>query len=230
MMRQMALIMQRTFLQQQGPIQRGYRPPPEEILIVYSNQGPPPGAPPGGGRVLARSCGPARMPRERFTPFQGSGPPPAPGGATSPMPIRPRPLPAPPAQAPQPVPNRFPGRGQRLPDDRFVPFSGQGQRLPDQPRFAPFSGTGSRLPGESDTRANAIQRMREIAEQSRQRGRASEMVDRRGDLRRAVRRGGQQGDVVGAGKRKRDDDTFEPNPRTRRVERLAGPQRFTIAT
>ena len=94
----------------------------------------------------------------------GGGPPPAPGGATSPMPVRPRPLPVPPAPAPairprpapppappairprplpapppapipQPIPNNFPGRGQRLPDDdpRFVPFSGQAQRLPDEP-------------------------------------------------------------------------------------------------
>ena len=134
MMRQMGLTMQQIFLQQQGPIQGGYRPPPEEIPIVYNNQGPPPGAPPGAGRVARSGYGPARIARERYTPFQGGGPPPFQGGATSPMPIRPRPLPAPPAQAPQPVPNRFPGRGQKLPDEpRFVPFSGQGQKLPDEP-------------------------------------------------------------------------------------------------
>ena len=274
MMRDFGMTMQQLFLsqQQQVPASMGQRPPPdagEDIPITYTNNGRPP-PPPPPGREMVRSFGPARIPRERYAPFQGSAPSPASGGATAPMPMRRNP-------PPPPAPPRFPGRGQKLPlkdeDPKFTPFSGrsqrlpeeeipatpsqgpprppkrkatdpmgnvkipktarfpgQGQRLPDQPRFAPFSGTGSRLPGESDTRANAIQRMREIAEQSRQRGRASEMVDRMGDLRRAVRRCGAQGDVVGAGKRKRETDTFEPNPRTRRGDRTAGPQRFTIAT
>ena len=79
---------------------------------------------------MVRSYGPARIPRERYTPFQGGGPPPAPGGATSPMPV-PRPPPPPPPPLP-PVIARFPGRGQRMPDDpRFVPFSGRSQRLPE---------------------------------------------------------------------------------------------------
>ena len=81
-------------------------------------------------------------------------------------------------------------------------------------------------------RANAIQRMREIAEQGSQRTRAAEMVDRMGDLRRAIRRGGARGDVVGPGKRKREEDQFDPNPpdRPKRGDRSTGPQRFTIAT
>ena len=40
---------------------------------------------------MVRSYGPARMPKERMMPFQGGGPPPAPGGATSPMPVQERP-------------------------------------------------------------------------------------------------------------------------------------------
>jgi len=266
MMRQMGLTMQQIFLAQQAPV---YRPPPDEIPIVYNNQGPPPGAPPGGGRILARrGYGPARMPQERYAPFMGGGPPPAPGGATSPMPIRSRSqsLPQPP-----PAPIRFPGRGQRLPPDepRVVPFSGQGQRLPDdeaapvrppkrkgddqgsgvkipkksrfpgqgnrlpdEPRFIPFSGQAQRLPEENNLRANAIQRMRELGHQREQARRAREMVDRQADLGRALRRGGQRGDVVPLGKRKRDDE-FAPNPRPgmrRTGDRPAGPQQFTIAT
>ena len=172
MMRQMGLTMQQIFLAQQ-PQQGGYRPPQDEIPIIYNNQGPPPGAPPGGGRILARSYGPTRIPRERYTPFQGGGPPPAPGGATSPMPVRPQP-PPPPPPAPPSIPIRFPGRGQRLPDDpRFVPFSGRSQRLPEPepeivipatrppkrkgndqgggvkiPKTARFPGQGNRLPNE----------------------------------------------------------------------------------
>ena len=74
--------------------------------------------------------------------------------------------------------------------------------------------------------------MREIAEQGSQRTRAAEMADRMGDLRRAIRRGGARGDVVGPGKRKREDDRIDPNPsdRPRRGDRLTGPQRFSIAT
>ena len=170
MMRQMGLTMQQIFLQQL-PAQGGYRPPPEEIPIVYNNQPPPPGAPPGGGRIERSGYGPARIPRERYTPFMGGGPPPTPGGSTAPMPVAQlaRPRPAPPAPAPQPVPNRFPGRGQKLPDEpRLIPFSGQGQKLPDEPvpsrppkrkgdddkdavkkpKKARFPGEGRKLPDE----------------------------------------------------------------------------------
>lgn len=276
MMRQFGMTMQQLFLsQQQMPTQRPSPDSGEDIPITITNQGPPPGAPPGGGRILARSYGPSRLPRERLAPFMGGGPPPAPGGmtaggVTAPMPVRQRqtPRPAPPA----PAPPRFPGRGQKLPDQpAFTPFSGRaqrlpdepqvvtptpprppkrkgydlgggvkipktsrfqgrGQKLPDEPAFTPFSGRAQRLPGENDLRANAIQRMREIAEQGRQRARAAEMVDRMGDLRRAMRRGGARGDVVGPGKRKREEDTFEPNPRARRGDISTGPQRFSIAT
>jgi hypothetical protein len=227
---------------------------------------------------MVRSYGPARIPRERYTPFQGGGPPPAPGGATSPMPVRSQPRPPPPP--PPPVIARFPGRGQRMPDDpRFVPFSGRSQRLPEpapappappppppqrkpkrkapqqavpvslkpyrQPRgpghqlpdeppsFVPFSGRAQRLPNEdhgSNLRANAIQRMRELGHQGMQARRGREMVDRMGDLGRAIRRGGQRGDVVPLGKRKRETEEFAPNPRQRIGDRPAGPQQFTIAT
>ena len=130
------MTMQQAFLaqQQQAPtLHINLRNPSsdrDDIPIQYNagGGGPPPA--PGGGREMVRSYGPARIPRERYTPFQGGGPPPAPGGATSPMPV-PRP-PPPPPPPPPPVIARFPGRGQRMPDDpRFVPFSGRSQRLPE---------------------------------------------------------------------------------------------------
>ena len=48
---------------------------------------------------MVRSFGPARLPKERMSPFQGGGPPPATGGATAPMPV---------AMAPAPVQQRGP--------------------------------------------------------------------------------------------------------------------------
>jgi hypothetical protein len=180
------------------------------------------------------------------------------------MPVRPRPLPAPPARpAPLPrraLPNRFPGRGQRLPDElpyepvrppkrkaieqgegvkipKQPQFPGEGHRLLDEPRFIPFRGQAQRLPGDNPDnhtlRANAIQRMRELGHQGMQRRRGREMVDRMGDLGRAIRRGGSAGDVVGPGKRKGDAafgaEIFTPNPRQRIGERNPGPQRFSIS-
>ena len=167
----MGLTMQQIFMQQQVPIQGGYRPPPDEIPITYNNQGPPPGAPPGGGMVLANSAyGPARISRERLTPFPGVMPPASkrksrtPGGATSPPvpapPAPPAPLapPAPPAPPPPaPLPkrrNKFPGRGQRLPDE-----------LPDEPVRPPkrkaieqgIQGEGVKIP-----QAASIPRRKEL--------------------------------------------------------------------
>jgi hypothetical protein len=269
MMRQMGLTMQQIFMQQQVPIQGGYRPPPDEIPITYNNQGPPPGAPPGGGMVLANSAyGPARISRERLTPFPGVMPPASkrksrtPGGATSPpVPAPPAPLapPAPPAPPPPPAPlpkrrNKFPGRGQRLPDElpyepvrppkrkaieqgegvkipKQPQFPGEGHKLLDEPRFVPFRGQAQRLPSDNPDnhtlRANAIQRMRELGHQGMQKRRGREMVDRMGDLGRAIRRGGGAGDVVGPGKRKGDAafgaEIFTPNPRQRIGDRDPGP-------
>ena len=99
--------------------------------------------------------------------------------------------------------------------------------MPDEPpSFIPFSGRAQRLPEENsggNLKANAIQRMQELGHQGMQGRRGREMVDRMGDLGRALRRGGEQGDVIGLGKRKRANE-FDPNPRRRT------PQQFSIAT
>ena len=95
----------------------------------------------------------------------------------------------------------------------------------------PYRGQSHKLPDDSqELRANAIQRMRELHEQKMQTKRKSEMVDRMNDGRRALRRGGQRGDVVGPGKRKREAEAFAPNPRPRIGDRPVGPQQFRIAT
>jgi hypothetical protein len=117
------------------------------------------------------------------------------------------------------------------------PSSG-GHRMPDGPEtfphWTPYRGQSHKLPDDShpqqQLRANAIQKMRELHEQKMQTKRKSEMVDRMNDGRRALRRGGQRGDVVGPGKRKREAEVFAPNPRQRIGDRPAGPQQFTIAT
>ena len=127
-------------------------------------------------------------------------------------------------------------KGQPKPKGIKIPkterFPGQAYRLPDEPGFIPFSGQAQRLPAENTLRANAIQRMRELGHQGMQARRGREMVDRMGDLGRALRRGGQRGDVVVAGKRKREEE-FTPNPRpAMRLlgDRPVGPQQFSIAT
>ena len=89
--------------------------------------------------------------------------------------------------------------------------------------FVPFTGRAQRLPDENPSgnlRANAVQRMQELGHQSNQARRGREMVDRMGDLGRALRRGGEQGDVTGLGKRKRANE-FDPNPRRRQPEQLS---------
>ncbi len=207
---------------------------------------------------MVRTYGPAKLPKSRYTPFQGGGPPPAPGGATAPMPTptierkkftretvpirrgyfppRPEPAPVPP---PPPPPPPAPQPPKRKAAEQGIPVNlkpyrqprGPGHRLPDNaPSFVPFSGRAQRLPDDNNLRANAIQRMREIHEQGMQRRRGREMVDRMGDLGRALRRRGARGDVVGPGKRKREEEQFAPEPRRRVGERPIGPQQFTIAT
>ena len=136
---------------------------------------------------------------------------------------------------------RFAGTGHRLPEgDGFRGPSatlGQlgaiGKQSPptiiSRQGYEPFSGRAQRLPDEHGLRANAIQRMRELGHQGMQKRRASEMLDRKDDLGRALRRGGARGNVVGPGKRKRDAEEFAPNPRRRTGDRPVGPQRFSIA-
>ena len=135
--------------------------PRGEIPIEYGNgQGPPPPAP-GAGAIMKSGYGPAKIKKERLTPFGGAGgPPPAPGGATAPM-VTPRALPVqeidrstrplkkkkpqeitvtpvapgpPPAPAPAPA-VRVSKRGAEggLAGDipQFRRFPGRGQMLPD---------------------------------------------------------------------------------------------------
>jgi hypothetical protein len=147
------------------------------------------------------------------------------------FPQRPEP-PEPPQPPPAPqLKRKKPGNagGGKIP--RTQRFPGTGQKLPDEPRFVAFSGQAQRLPEENNLRANAIQRMRELGHAGEQARRGREMVDRMGDLGRALIRGGAPGNVNGPGKRKRDG--FAPNPRPggRRLgDRPPGPQQFNIAT
>ena len=252
MMRQFGMTMQQMFLsrQQEEPI---YRRPPDDIPITYAAGNPPPPPAPGAG-AIARSYGPARIPKSRYEPFLNTGPPPpGSGGATAPMPVPvpvrrfsryeipirreyfpQKPVPTiPPPDPPAPPQRPIKRKGEIAVGMSKVPrqsrFPGQGHQLPHDTPFIPFSGRAQRLPDEHGLRANAIQRMRELGHRGMQRRRAGEMIDRMDDLGRAVRRGGQQGDVVGPGKRKRDTD-FAPNPRQRVGGRPAGPQQFSIAT
>ena len=203
---------------------------PRERMAPFQSGGPPPAAPGGAtAPMLPREPAPT-MRRQESVPIRREyfprrrQEPPAPPPAPPPPPAQPA-QPARKRKAPQqdgPVtlkPYRQPrGPGYKLDDEepRFVPFSGRAQRLPEDD-------------GGGNLRANAIQRMREIGHQSAQRRRAREMLDRQADLGRALRRGGARGDVVGTGKRKRDD-AFVPNPRRRTGDRPPGPQEFSIAT
>ena len=245
------MTMQQAVLAQQQP--RTYninlRNPRDEIPIEYNTGGGRPPPPPGAG-AIARSYGPAKIPKERMNPFQGGGPPPAPGGATSPYPAGPRIKPLPPPLAPQipatiarkrkgyqpepmiatePIIRKRKGSPPRGPGYRIGP-SQPTPRQPNPSGFTPFTGRPQRLsPDNVDLREKAIQRMRELGHKGEQHRKGREMVDRMGDLGRAIRRGGAQGDVVGPGKRK-NEEVFAPNPRRRTGDRPTGPQRFDIAT
>ena len=141
-----------------------------------------------------------------------------------------------------PMFGRFPGRGQKLPDESF-PAVGRGpsssagalglggKRAPPtlvaRAGYQPFAGQAQRLDGGGGLREKAVQRMRELGHQHAQTERRSEMLDRQNDLQRAIRRGGARGDVVPLGKRKRESqDAFVPRRRT--GERPSGPQQFRI--
>ena len=105
---------------------------------------------------------------------------------------------------------RFPGPGRKL----DIGFTGYGERLGEA--------------RANTLRAQAIQRMREIGHQGMQARRRTEMVERMNDGRRAIRRGGAMGDVVGPGKRKNEGPPQEFRPRQRVGERPAGPQMFSL--
>jgi len=213
------------FIRQQEPV---IRRPPEDIPITYMAGGRPPPPPPGGGREMVKSYGPAKLKKERMTPFQGGGPPPPPGGATAPMPMRtavpeetrinresvpirreyfpPRRVPPPPPPPPPPAPPAPSKRKsvQQATSVSLKPYRqprGPGHKLPDEPSFVPFSGRAQRLP-DDDVVAAARQRMIDIAR------RATQQTTRKQDFARLVetekkkRRGGAPGDVVALGKRK----------------------------
>ena len=80
-------------------------------------------------------------------------------------------------------------------------------------------------PGADTLRAQALARMQVIGAQKAQRRRAGEMIDRQADLGRALRRGGERGDVVGPGKRKNEFAGGPFAPR-QRIER----EQYSIAT
>ena len=184
---------------------------------------------------MVRSYGPAKLAKERMGPFQGGGPPPAPGGATAPMPtpqvstgrrvdretvpIRreyfpPKRRPEPPPE-PAAAPPRQPSKRKALEQSTTTSLKpyrvprGVGHKLPDQPGFEPFSGRAQRLPAEVVDAAR--QRMMDIAR------RAQQQTTRKQDFAKLVenekkhRRGGARGDVVGAGKRKQPEPDEPPS-------------------
>ena len=128
----------------------------------------------------------------------------------------------------------FGGRGNNLSDagHAFSGLSGnlgrQGGKLLMNSSYQPFVGQGQRLQGDPVLRNNAAKRMQEIGHQREQRRRGAEMIDRRNDMGRALRRRGEQGDVVPLGKRKNSFDQRPFSSRQRTGPKYDGPQRFTI--
>ena len=99
---------------------------------------------------------------------------------------------------------RFGGRGkpQRLDPEEFT-------------GFRPFSGTPQKL--DPELHRLAVQKMADIGYMKMQQSRKREMLDRQDDLRRAIRRGGQRGDVVPLGRRKRETNPLVENKPNRRA-------------
>ena len=275
MMRQMGLTMQQIFLQQQGGyrppaeeipitynnqgpppgappgggmIQRSYGPArlPRERIAPFQGGGPP--AQPGGATAPMPTRNPKKPKKAREEEVEattgGSNPPTAPAAGAAR--VRATKRGAGDDFGDGPMFRRFPGRGQRLPDESF-PAVGRGpsasagslglggKRPPPilsvRAGYQSFSGQAQRLPSDN-LRANAVQRMREIGHQGDQKRRGREMLDRQADLGRALRRGGATGDVQDLGKRKRQD--IDPNPRKNPIRKMgdrpSGPQQFSIAT
>ena len=225
------------------------QPPQDEIPITYTNSGGGPPPAPGAG-AIKKSFGPARLPKERLTPFQGGQPPTMPGGATSPMPVPAVPtsrevvsirrdfFPQRPASGsgyPMPPPPKKPQKRKVETTEVSIKpktnrFPGTGYQLDKPKPFEPFTGFSQRIPAEAELRKNAIERMQEIAERGLQSTRKVEMVQRGKDLRRAINRGMAPGDVVPVGKRKRDGEDDRGNISKARIgDRPMGPQRFSIA-
>ena len=177
---------------------------------------------------------------------------PPPGGGTSPMPIPAGGYPAapsieiapPPPEAPRikrkaarqstPVslkPRQPRGDTPRLPGNPpfLVPFSGRAHRLPIENNF---SARPQRLPDENNLRANAIKRMKEIADRVQQHTTRKQDFEKRSQMEKKMRRGGAPGDVVPLGKRKQPESdapqsilrkSLPPEPQRAR-QRLYGPR------
>ena len=106
---------------------------------------------------------------------------------------------------------RFPGKGQKLPDESFTPghrldpdtkiwmFGKQGATARNTGGVVPFSGRGQKL-DQSQWNTNAIKRMQEIYNQPEAAKTAKITLE---NQQRFLRRGGRMGDVVDLGKRKR---------------------------
>ena len=109
--------------------------------------------------------------------------------------------------------DRFSGRGppKKMPKDIFGPP----ERIPSgRDKFVPFSGTPQKL--DPELHRMAVEKMADLGRQKTQETRKREMLDRRDDLRRAMRRGGAQGDVVPLGRRKRETNPVVENKPRRR--------------
>ena len=99
---------------------------------------------------------------------------------------------------------------------------GPPERIPGGPpreKLVPFSGTPQKL--DPELHRLAVQKMADLGYQKMQQSKKREMLDRQDDLRRAIRRGGKQGDVVPLGRRKRETNPVVEN-QPRRRPRPAG--------
>ena len=120
------------------------------------------------------------------------------------------PIVAPPRTRPD---QRFPGKGQKLPDEAFPPghhldvdtkiwmFGKQGATSRNTGGVVPFSGRGQKIYLEGQSQwSNAVKRMKEIYDQSEAAKTAKITLETQ---QRLSRRGDRMGDVVPLGKRKR---------------------------
>jgi len=106
---------------------------------------------------------------------------------------------------------RFPGKGQKLPDETFTPahrlepdtkiwlFGKKGATSRSSGGVVPFSGRGQKL-DQGQFNVNALKRMKEIYDQHEAAKMAKTTLE---SQQKFLRRGGRIGDVVPLGKRKR---------------------------
>jgi hypothetical protein len=205
---------------------RDARQPPDEIPIHYNTGGRPPPPAPGSDRVLARSYGPAKLAKARLAPWETAASPAAPaaaaakpsvhGGATAPYAgtekiptklktprVEPQPAPFVPEFAPpeRVSKRKAPRQAEPVGLKAYRVPRGMGHRL-DGPKD-PFGGSAQRLP--PDVVDNARARMLEIAKRANATSTSRRNFDTLKANERKQRRGGAQGDVVAAGKRKQPE-------------------------